>query len=62
MDGYLTKKNVQKVREVLENPVLRERMTSHNYAVAARHYSYAMLQRQLDNMMANFFGVNHAVS
>jgi hypothetical protein len=34
-------------------------MTSHNYAVAARHYSYAMLRRQLDNLMANFFGVNH---
>jgi len=58
MDGYLTKKNVQKVREVLENQDLRERMTVHNYAVAARHYSYAMLKRQLDNMMANFFGVN----
>ncbi|MCB2146633.1 MAG: glycosyltransferase family 4 protein [Deltaproteobacteria bacterium] len=58
MDGYLTKKNVQKVREVLENPDLRERMTAHNYAVAARHYSYAMLKRQLDNMMANCFGVN----
>ena len=58
MDGYLTKKNVQKVREVLENPDLRERMTFHNYAVASRHFSYAMLKRQLDNMMANFFGVN----
>ncbi len=58
MDGYLTKKNVQKVREVLENQDLRERMTVHNYAVAARHYSYAMLRRQLDNMMANCFGVN----
>lgn len=58
MDGYLTKKNVQKVREVLENPNLQKRMTAHNYTVAARHYSYAMLRRQLDNMMANFFGVN----
>jgi mannosylglucosylglycerate synthase len=59
MDGFLTKKNVQKVREVLENEALRERMTAHNYTVAARHYSYATLQRQLDNLMANVFGVNH---
>ena len=59
MDGFLTKKNVQKVREVLEKPELRERMTAHNYVVATRHYSYATLQRQLDNLMANFFGVNH---
>jgi glycosyltransferase involved in cell wall biosynthesis len=59
MDGYLTRKNVQNVREVLENPQLRKRMTDHNYAVAARHYSFAVLRRQLDNMMANCFGVNH---
>ena len=58
MDGFLTKKNVQQVREVLENPALRDRMTAHNYAVATRHYSYATLRRQLDNLMANFFGVN----
>jgi glycosyltransferase involved in cell wall biosynthesis len=58
MDGFLTKKNVQKVKEVLEQPALRERMTDHNYAVASRHYSYATLGRQLHNLMANFFGVN----
>jgi glycosyltransferase involved in cell wall biosynthesis len=58
MDGFLTKKNVRKVREVLEQPALRERMTAHNYAVAMRHYSYTTLQRQLYNLMANFFGVN----
>jgi len=62
MDGFLTKKNVQKVRDVLEKPELQERMTAHNYAVAARHYSYATLRRQLDNLMAYFFGVNHTVS
>ncbi len=62
MDGFLTKKNVQKVRDVLEQPALRERMTTHNYAVAARHYSYATLRRKLDNLMATFFGVNQTVS
>jgi len=59
MDGFLTRKNVQKVREILENPALREQMTTHNYAVAARHFSYATLQRHLHNLMANFFGGNH---
>ncbi|MEN8691024.1 MAG: glycosyltransferase family 4 protein [Desulfobacterales bacterium] len=59
MDGYLTKKNVRQVREVLESPARWVQMTSHNYAVATRHYSYAMLRRQLDNLMANFFGANH---
>ncbi|MFO7645813.1 MAG: glycosyltransferase family 4 protein [Desulfosarcina sp.] len=59
MDGFLTRKNVQKVREILENPALREQMTTHNYAVAARHFSYTTLQRHLHNLMANFFGGNH---
>jgi glycosyltransferase involved in cell wall biosynthesis len=58
MDGYLTKKNVRQVREVLESPERWIQMTTHNYAVASRHYSYAMLRRQLDTLMASFFGVN----
>lgn len=61
MDGYLTKRIVRQVREVLESPTRWVQMTSHNYAVAARHYSYAVLRRQLDNLMANFFGVNQRV-
>jgi glycosyltransferase involved in cell wall biosynthesis len=61
MDGFLTKKNVQQVRDVLENAGLREQMTTHNYQVAARHYAYATLRRHLDNLMANFFGVNHGL-
>jgi len=58
MDGFLTGKNVQKVRDVIENPGLREQMTTHNYAVAARHFGYGTLRRHLGNLMANFFGVN----
>ena len=58
MDGFLTRKNVQKVREVIENPALRKQMTVHNYAVAARHFGYVTLRRQLENLMANFYGVN----
>ena len=58
MDGFLTKKNVQRVREVLESGARREQMTAHNYSVAARHYSYAVLRRRLEHLMTGFFGVN----
>jgi glycosyltransferase involved in cell wall biosynthesis len=59
MDGYLDKKTVGRVREVLASVQRRAQMTAHNYAVAARHYSYAMLRSQLQYLLAKFFGVNH---
>ena len=57
MDGYLTKKNVKKVRELLESPERRERMVTTNYDIAARSYSFAVLRRWLNNLMINFFGM-----
>ena len=56
MNGYLTRKTVQKVREVLESPETRERMVNTNYEIAKQHYSFKVLQRWLSNLMANFFG------
>jgi glycosyltransferase involved in cell wall biosynthesis len=58
MDGFLTKKNVQQVREILESSERREKMVDHNYAVAGRHYSYRILRRWLNTLLANFFGIN----
>ena len=57
MDGYLTKKKVQEVRDILHSPARRVQMVEANYAVAARHYSYAMLRRWLGTLMVNFFGM-----
>jgi glycosyltransferase involved in cell wall biosynthesis len=56
MDGYLTRKTVLKVKEVLESPDRRAKMVSTNYEVASRHYSYAILRRWLNSMLTNFFG------
>ena len=58
MDGFLTKKNIADVRTVLESPERLQRMVEHNYTVASRHYSYAMLRRWLGTLMLNFFGVD----
>jgi glycosyltransferase involved in cell wall biosynthesis len=57
MDGFLTKKIVNKVREVLESPERREKMVSANYAIASRHYSFDVLRRRLNYLINYFFGV-----
>jgi glycosyltransferase involved in cell wall biosynthesis len=57
MDGFLTKKIVREVREILESPQRREQMVEHNYRVATRHYSYAVLRKRLNFLMGNFFGI-----
>ena len=58
MDGYLTRKTVNKVREVLESPERREKMVNANYETARRYYSYALLRRWLNTLLINFFGIN----
>ncbi len=59
MDGYLTGKTVLKVKEILESSERRAKMVNTNYEVASRHYSYAVLHRCLNILLANFFGVDY---
>jgi glycosyltransferase involved in cell wall biosynthesis len=59
MDGYLTKKTVKKVKEVLKSPERREQMVNQNYALAKRYYSYAVLEKRLAAILINFFGTNN---
>ena len=56
MDGFLTKKTIGNVRQVFESGTHREKMVNTNYKIAMRHYSYAVLQKQLNSMMINIFG------
>ena len=57
MDGYLTRKKVLEVKEVLESPDRRAKMVNTNYELASRHYAYAKLRRWLNILLTNFFGV-----
>jgi glycosyltransferase involved in cell wall biosynthesis len=57
MDGYLTRKTVKRVKEVLTSPERRLQMVNTNYEVAARHYSYAVLQKCAGTIFTNFFGL-----
>jgi glycosyltransferase involved in cell wall biosynthesis len=58
MDGYLTSKSVQKVRDILSSAERREKMVDTNFEIASRHYSFAVLRRWLNTLLTNFFGVD----
>jgi glycosyltransferase involved in cell wall biosynthesis len=55
MDGYLSQRTVQFVREILSSGDRRRQMVDTNYAIAARHYSYARLREKLNAMLSAFF-------
>ena len=56
MDGFLSKKTVQTISEILESPQRKEKMVAFNYAIASRHYSYDILRKYLNAIMKDFFG------
>jgi len=55
-DGYIDDNTVQHTRDVLDDPKLISEMTEHNYQLAKRHYSYTMLERRLQTLLAECFG------
>ena len=56
MDGFLSRKIVQRVKEIMDSPEQREKMVTYNYEVAARHYSYSVLRTRLSAILNYFFG------
>ncbi len=58
MEGFLTEEVAAEVRRLLENPAYRQAITEHNYAVAARHYSYDVLRRCLRTLITNVRGLD----
>ena len=56
MDGFLSRKIVRRVKEIMDSPERREKMVTYNYEIAARHYSYSVLRTRLNAIMNYFFG------
>ncbi len=56
MDGFLSKKTVTNVREILESTTRRKAMVANNYRIATRHYSYSALRNQLTAILKTCFG------
>jgi len=59
MDGYLTRQVVDEVRRLLEDDEYRRQTVDHNYAVAKRFFSYALLRRRLRTLITNVSGVEN---
>jgi mannosylglucosylglycerate synthase len=55
-DGYINQDTVNLARQVLQDPGLAKVMTEHNYQLAERYFSYAVLERKLQMLMADCFG------
>jgi glycosyltransferase involved in cell wall biosynthesis len=51
MDGMVTAKTVQEVREILDSPEKTAEMVNLNYEIAKRHYSYDVLRCLLNPIM-----------
>lgn len=55
-DGFITAETVRQVQRVLHDPELVSEMTEHNFQTAQRHYSYQVLERRLQVILADCFG------
>ena len=55
-DGYITEETIETTRKVLTTPEVSQEMAEHNYQLALRHYSYAVLRRKLRGLILDIFG------
>lgn len=53
MEGYVRRSLVNQVRELLENESLREEQAAHNYDTARKFFSYEVVRRKLNAVIAN---------
>lgn len=55
-DGFITRAVVDQARDLLKRPARAREMADKNYALATHHYSYTMLARRLETLLAEAFG------
>lgn len=58
MSGFLTKRTVEEVRRLLEDEQYRNETLEHNFHIARRWYSYAVLRRSLRTLVTNITGLD----
>ncbi len=55
-DGYITEDTLEQTRRVLSDAALAAEMAGQNYELARHYYSYAVLERRLETLLADCFG------
>ena len=56
IDGYLTQKTVEDVRDVLLNESRRKQMVEKNYTLGKKYFSTTLLRRRLGSILDSIFG------
>ena len=56
MSGYITRDTVAHVRKVIEDREYRTKMVDHNYETAKKFFSFDVLRRKLQALVANLTG------
>lgn len=62
IDGYITPRTVQEVRQVLRDADRRQAMVEKNFQLARKHFSFQSLRRGLNILLTDFFGASTAMS
>ena len=57
MDGFLSRRNVDEIKEVLISSERRQQMVNANFEIALKHYSYAVLNKKLNYLLSYSFGL-----
>jgi len=56
MDGFVTRQTARDVQRILSDPDARQAMVDHNYEVASQFFSYEVIRRKLNALIANHVG------
>ncbi|MBU4226515.1 MAG: glycosyltransferase family 4 protein, partial [Chloroflexi bacterium] len=57
-DGFISEATLEEARYVLKHPQETAKNTEHNYKLACRYYSFTMLERRLNLLLADCLGEN----
>jgi glycosyltransferase involved in cell wall biosynthesis len=55
-DGFISTETLNAVRRVLQNPTLAEEWAEENYQLAKRYFSFTVLERRLQSILADCLG------
>lgn len=55
-DGFISDATMTLARRLLDDPDLRSGWAARNYELGARHFSFAILRRHLEDLLADYFG------
>ncbi|HEX6867275.1 MAG TPA: hypothetical protein VF119_00650, partial [Candidatus Limnocylindrales bacterium] len=55
-DGYVSAETIRDARRLIEDRALAAEWAETNYALARRHFSFEVLDRRLDALLAECFG------